>query len=187
MHPMTLRVGAGMEMTGQRKLKRGERTRTGKDKPIGKGAGAYLWTLRDLQGFTREQVEEAVGAMLGKSTPIGHATIIGIENGARMPSYDIISGVLVYLKGDWADLFNLMLHNASKEEGIKMAHNRIAMNAIGSTTTAMRGMIEGLSEEDVKRVIEVFSNETLRAVVDRMIDNPEAVRIINAVLDARRE
>lgn len=178
--------GAGMQMAERKRL-RGERTRTGKDKPIGAGAGRYLWTLREMQGYSRESVEQAVGEMLGKSTPIGHATLIGIERGARMPSVDIIGGIMEYLKGDWSELFDLIKRDASEEEGRKMAHKRMLINAVGGITPTGQEMINQLTEEEMTRVLGIFSNDALRAVVDRMIDNPEAVRIIKAVLDARNE
>jgi transcriptional regulator with XRE-family HTH domain len=59
-----------------------------------------------MQGLSRDAVEKAVADLLSKDTQIGHATLIGIERGARMPSYDIIAGMLKYLDGDWDGLFD---------------------------------------------------------------------------------
>lgn len=183
MQSITQRVAGGV--MAQRK--RGERDRTGKEKPIGAGAGNYLRVLREMQNLTRESVEIGVATLLGKSTPIGHATLIGIERGARMPSYDIIGGILTHLRGDWGDLFDLMRGNATEEAGRDLAIKRLALNVLGGDPAAARQLVGGLDEEGIKRIIGVFSDNDLRQVVDRMIDNPEAVRIIRAVLDARGE
>lgn len=163
-----------------RKLKRGERTRTGKDKPIGAGAGAYLWTLRDLQGMTREQVEEGVARMLGKATKIGHATIIGIERGARMPSYDIIGGLLRHLKGDWDELFDLMQTDATEEDGKRVAERRAALivaQEVGLEDTQ-------LDQEQLQMIGDALSDPPLLKIIRHLKDYPEHQPIVQAVLDS---
>lgn len=170
--------------------KRGERTRTGKEKQLGPAAGRYVECLRELQKalypdrFTREAVEKSVAEYLGLDTPLGHATLIGIENGTRMPGFDKLAAILDILGGDWQELMELITRQSSYEEGERLAHQRLALNAMGDHDLTKK-IVAGWDRQQFERAMQLFSNDALLEMMSRIGSDPELQRMIQALIDAR--
>jgi hypothetical protein len=190
-------VGGGGIMIAVKKdtptmRKRGQRTRTGKEKQLGRGAGRYIEALRELQKelspdrFTREAVERAVAEYLGLDTPLGHATLIGIENGTRMPGFAALAAILDILGGNWQELIGLITAQASASDGEQLARQRLALNLIGGGDMAKK-IVSQMDETQLTTAMQLFSNDVLLTLVRELADDPEAQRILRAVLDARNK
>ena len=166
----------------------------------GFAVGAYLRTLRehklqDNDDYHREPLVRKILAEMHGYITLSMSTIGMIEEGnTKQSSAATIDALCRAVGGDLydiSDLYRVPIPAEDDREGIKASRFEGEKRAMARIEALRSGSgIRVLAENSTPRVKKILntvaSNEQLLRLIEELADDPKAVGIVQAVLDARR-